>query len=132
MTNFLHLSVTLEDQIAIISLNRPPVNALSKRLLEELITALESLRQDDNVRVIIITSALEKVFCAGLDLEIIRGTTGLELRDFLEKLYVELYQLQHRLGKPTIAAVRGAARAGGMTIAVSCDMIIAGQNTTFG
>lgn len=132
MTSFEYIQVSIEDHIAVLSINRPPVNALNLTLLDEFINALKQMGDDKNVRVIVISSALNSVFCAGLDLEVIRGKSGLELRGFLEKLYIELYTVQHRLGKPTIAAVRGAARAGGMTIAVSCDMIVAGRSSTFG
>ena len=72
------------------------------------------------------------MFCAGLDLDIIRGKRAIETRGFLERLYFALNDIQYRMGKPTIAAVDGAARAGGMTIAISCDMVIAGDAATFG
>jgi len=81
---------------------------------------------------VIITSALEKAFCAGLDLSVVNGVDGEGMRGFLERLYLELNDVQYRLGKPSIAAVKGAARAGGMTVAVSCNMVIAGQGATFG
>ena len=67
------------------------------------------------------------MFCAGLDLDIVRGKPGIETKKFLERLYFALNDTQYRMGKPTIAAVDGAVRAGGMTIAISCDMIIAGD-----
>src|SRR5262249_45158089 len=50
----------------------------------------------------------------------------------LQELYVRLYDTQYNLGKPSIAAVGGAARGGGMTMAISCDVILAGQTATFG
>src|SRR3546814_10187069 len=53
-------------------------------------------------------------------------------RDFLNKLYIALADMQHALGKPSIAAVGGAARAGGMTLSISCNVIIAGRSATFG
>jgi enoyl-CoA hydratase/carnithine racemase len=51
---------------------------------------------------------------------------------FLERLYVQLWDVQCGLGKPSIAVVDGAARGGGMTLAISCDVIIAGKNASFG
>ena len=94
-------------------------------------TALAKARDDAAVRAVIIASA-HKVFCAGLDLDIIRGKRGTETKLFLERLYFALNDTQYRMGKPTIAAIDGAVRAGGMTIAISCDMIIAGDASTFG
>jgi enoyl-CoA hydratase len=121
----------VSEAIAEITLDRAPVNALSMPLIEHLLESLARARDDDSVRAVIITSA-HKVFCAGLDLDIIRGKRGTEAKAFVERLYFALNDIQYRMGKPTIAAIDGAARAGGMTIAISCDMIIAGEGATFG
>lgn len=128
-TELVHTSVA--DAIAEITLDRAPVNALSMPLIDALLAALQKARDDTAVRAVIIRSA-HKVFCAGLDLDIIRGKRGTETKLFLERLYFALNDMQYRMGKPTIAAVDGAVRAGGMTIAISCDMIIAGEGSTFG
>src|SRR5262245_62646984 len=114
-----------------IMLDRAPVNALSMPLIDALLAALAKARDDETVRAVIVGSA-HKVFCAGLDLDIVRGKPGIETKKFLEKLYFALNDTQYRMGKPTIAAIDGAVRAGGMTIAISCDMIIAGDASTFG
>ncbi|VIO76482.1 2,3-dehydroadipyl-CoA hydratase [Bradyrhizobium ivorense] len=129
MTDLVRYSIA--DQIAEIVLDRAPVNALSIPLIDALLAALAKARDDAAVRAVIIHSA-HKVFCAGLDLDIIRGKPAIEVKGFLERLYFALNDTQYRMGKPTIAAVDGAVRAGGMTIAISCDMIIAGDGATFG
>ena len=122
----------VRDRVAEIVLDRPPVNALSLELIEGVIAAFRRAAADDTVRAVLLSSANPKVFCAGLDLDIVKGKPGREMRRFLERLYVEYSDVQYRLGKPSIAAVAGAARAGGMTLAVSCDMIVAGDTATFG
>ena len=121
----------VSDAIAQITLDRAPVNALSMPLIDALLEALEKAKDDASVRAVIICSA-HKVFCAGLDLDIVRGKRGTETKLFLERLYFALNDVQYRMGKPTIAAVDGPARAGGVTIAILCDMIIAGEAATFG
>ena len=70
-------------------------------------------------------------FCAGLDLAMLLGKSGEQVRAFLQALYVDLNDAQYNLGKPSIAAVGGAARGGGMTIAISCDVILAGEQRKF-
>jgi len=121
----------VSDGIAEITLDRAPVNALSMPLIDALLEALGKARDDQSVRAVVIASA-HKVFCAGLDLDIVRGKRGIDAKLFLERLYFALNDMQYRMGKPTIAAIDGPARAGGMTIAISCDMIIAGDAATFG
>ena len=122
---------SVSDNIAEIMLDRAQVNALSMPLIDALLAALARARDDEAVRAVIIGSA-HKVFCAGLDLDIVRGKRAIDTKLFLERLYFALNDIQYRMGKPTIAAIDGAARAGGMTIAISCDMIIAGDASTFG
>ncbi len=84
------------------------------------------------MRAVVLSSDLPAMFCAGLDLDIILGSNEETVRAFLNRLYIELWDVQRTLGKPSIAAVDGAARGGGMTLAISCDMIIAGTGASFG
>lgn len=120
------------DGVAEITLDRPPVNALSLPLLDGLIAALRRAAADDGVRAVLLASALPRRFSAGLDLALVLGRTAAQVRPFLDKLYVELNDVQFNLGKPSIAVVGGAARGGGMTLAISCDVILAGESASFG
>jgi enoyl-CoA hydratase len=132
MTTHEDLRYDVSGRIAEISLARPPVNALSLSLLEELIAALRRAAADENVRAVVLTSALPRRFSAGLDLRLLLGKPASEVRELLDKLYVELAYAQYNLGKPSIAAVGGSARGGGMTLAISCDVLLAGKSATFG
>ncbi len=129
---FENIRYEIVDHIAVIGLNRWPVNALSLEFIDEIIAALRQAGEDDKVRVVIIKSELDDIFCAGLEMSAVKGVDGQGMRSFLERLYLELNDVQYRLGKPSIAAVEGAARAGGMTVAVSCNMVIAGESASFG
>jgi len=126
------LRYEVRDRIAQISLERPPVNALNLSLIEQIIAAFRRAAADESVRAVVLESAVPRRFCAGLDLDILRGTSGAGVRRFLDTLYVDLADAQYNLGKPSIAAVGGAARGGGMTLAISCDVLLAGQSATFG
>ena len=92
------------DKVAEITLDRPPVNAITIKLVEELLDAVAKAGKDDTVRAVIIRSA-HKVFCAGLDLDIVRGKSGVEVKGFVERLYFALNDIQYRLGKPSISMV---------------------------
>ena len=126
MTQVRHVHYDVIDAVAEITLDHPPVNAIDLELIQNVVNALERARRDETARAVILKSAHEKAFCAGLDLKALKGKGSRGMRELLDELYVGLFDVQYRLGKPSIAAVRGAARAGGMTLAVSCDMIIGG------
>jgi enoyl-CoA hydratase/carnithine racemase len=127
-----HVHYATADHIATITLARPPLNAFSIAFLDEIIAALRLAAADPDVRAVVLASEIPKMFCAGLDLDIILGSDEATVRAFLNRLYIELWDVQANLGKPTIAAIDGAARGGGMTLAISCDMIIASESASFG
>ena len=129
-TSLVHYEVT--DRIARIALDRPPVNALSVEMIRDVVAAFTTAASDDSVRAVLLTSAVARRFSAGLDLDILLGKPGEEVRKFVEQLYVALGNVQYNLNKPSIAVVGGTARGGGMTLAISCDVIIAGESATFG
>ena len=122
---FEHLDYSVDGGIAEIVMRREPVNAIDHALIDDINAAYREAKADPEVRAVILTSAFEQAFSAGMDLAMIRNGSGLDLRRYLEKLYFEMHDLQYRLGKPTIAALTGPARAAGVTLAVSCDVIIA-------
>lgn len=130
--SFEHLDYVVADRIAEITMRRAPVNAIDHALIEEINEAYRTAKADPEVRAIILTSAFDNAFSAGMDLAMIRHARGLDLRRYLEKLYFEMHDLQYRMGKPTIAALTGPARAAGVTLAVSCDVIVASETASLG
>ena len=126
------VSYSVSGRVARITLNRPPVNALNLDMIRAIVAALRRAGDDAAARAVIIASAVPRRFCAGLDLTLLLGKSGGQVRDLLQALYLDLHDAQCNLGKPSIAAVGGAARGGGMTLAISCDVIVAGEGTTFG
>jgi enoyl-CoA hydratase len=119
-------------RVAHIVLDRAPVNALSLDMIRAVIAALRQAAADDAARAVVLSSAVARHFCAGLDLAVLLGKSRDQVFEFVHALYVELHESQCNLGKPSIAAVGGSARGGGMTMAISCDVILAGQSATFG
>ncbi|MGL4290173.1 MAG: enoyl-CoA hydratase/isomerase family protein [Phreatobacter sp.] len=127
-----YIQYRVENHIARIVLNHAPANALSLPMVENLLDHLREARADDEVRAVVLESAIPRRFSAGLDINILSGGHGESIHALLRKHYVELSEAQYHLGKPSIAAVDGAARAGGMTLAISNDVLIAGKSATFG
>jgi enoyl-CoA hydratase/carnithine racemase len=123
----------VSDGVATVTLNRPEQrNALSGQMLEELVDAIGRVRDDDEVRAVVLTGAGEKVFCAGADLGGFAADAPLVAKHFSSDRFLELFRLLPRLGKPSLCAANGHVLAGGMGLALSCDLLIAKEGITFG
>jgi methylglutaconyl-CoA hydratase len=127
------LQLAVEDAIATITLNRPEKrNAVSFALVGELVAALDEVERSP-AQVLVVTGA-GKAFCAGLDLEELKALLG-KTHDENVKDSARMAALFRRIydfPKPTIAAVNGAAIAGGTGIATMCDFTIAVPEAKFG
>jgi enoyl-CoA hydratase len=118
------------DGVAKVTLHRPEaLNALSFALLEELVSALERLDQDRACRAIVITGSGDKAFAAGADIRELAVQTPVTL---LRDDEFARWERIKRIRKPLIAAVRGHALGGGCELAMTCDVIVAGDDATFG
>jgi enoyl-CoA hydratase len=121
-----------KDQIAKITFNRPSVlNALNRKTMEELGEALEKVRADDSVRVLILTGAGEKAFVAGADISELAQRTPVDGKDYTLFGQGVIHRLE-TLGKPSIAAINGFALGGGCEVALACSIRIAGKNAKLG
>src|SRR5215217_3184038 len=123
----------VKDGVARVTLNRPDQrNALNAELLGALVDAMKSARDDESVRAVVLTGAGEKVFCAGADLGGFAADVPLVDKHFASDLFLEFFRLLPRLGKPSLCAANGHVLAGGMGLALSCDLVIAKQGARFG
>lgn len=126
------LRYEVRDSIAEILLDSPPVNGITDEMLDTLMACLRRAGDDAGVRAIILGSTVPGLFCGGLDLKKFRTGSAAEVHRIVDKLYFQLHELQASLPKPVIAAISGAVRGGGMSIAITCDMIVAADDATFG
>jgi enoyl-CoA hydratase len=123
------------DNVGRITINRPDqLNAISRRTLEEMEHALKEFRNDQTIRVIILTGAGEKAFCAGADLKggIFTPETDSVRGARLARMGQEFTEMIEKYEKPVIAAVNGLALGGGCEIALACDIVVASENAQFG
>ena len=129
---FDNLLLDRDGRVACVTINRPAVlNALNTEMLDELRVAILDLRQDDDVRVVIVTGAGEKSFVAGADineLALQTPTTGREHALAGQ----QVFDLIENLGKPVIAAVNGFALGGGCELAMACTLRIAADTARLG
>ena len=126
------LIVEREDNLAIIKLNRPPVNPLNVKSYHEIYEAVCELDADDSVGAIIITGNGDKAFAAGLDVKDVMGKSVVETLDFLWTGPRRAFDKLTGIEKPTIAAVFGLALGGGCEVAMCCDLRIASEDAVFG
>ena len=121
-----------KEGIATITFNRPKVlNALNRKTIEELHHLLLDARDDDGVRVLILTGAGEKAFVAGADINELAQQTPVNGKEF--SLYGQsVLHLLETIGKPSICAINGFALGGGCELALSCSIRIASKNAKLG
>src|SRR6266536_3450628 len=130
---FQTLQLDYESAVATITLNRPEKrNALSIQLLNELLTALDEIEKSE-AEVLILTGA-GKAFCAGMDLDELKTLTGKSHDENVEdsRRMARVFRKLYDFPKPTIAAVNGAAIAGGTGLATMCDFTLASHEAKFG
>ena len=127
-----------ENNVATITLNRPEkMNAYSEVMVHEMLASLARARDDDEVRAVIITGA-GRGFCSGgeisADFQYPERYRGHRLESMLEmrENFHQLVRFLWRFDKPTVAAVNGAAVAGGLTLALCCDFRIAAESSKLG
>jgi enoyl-CoA hydratase len=118
-----------EEPIAVVRLNRPEQrNALSNRLMNELVGALENLDEDETIRCIVLTGD-ERAFAAGADIKELSDATNFELY-FGGR--IDKWDAIRKIRTPIVAAVSGYCLGGGCELAMACDLIIASETAQFG
>ncbi len=116
---------------AILTLDHPPVNVLSRAVLDELTVRLDEAERDPEVRAVILASASERAFAAGADIREMAPMGPDEARAHGARGQGVTRRIE-RLPLPVIAAVHGACLGGGCEIALACDFLIASEEATFG
>jgi len=128
MTDALVLSERRADGVATLRLNRPPMNALSERLLGELAEAARELALDEGVKAVVVCGG-EKAFAAGAD--IAEFGSGDDARR-IGACFRAAFDAVAAIPRPVIAAIRGFALGGGLELALACDLRVASESARLG
>ncbi|WP_428492085.1 enoyl-CoA hydratase/isomerase family protein [Rhodopila sp.] len=134
MTDPILLSET-SGHILVLTINRPErMNALSPELSDALVAAFVDAGADPAIRAIVLTAVGDRAFCAGADLKARaqQDAEGKPFQPLLSRVQRYLFEVVYETTKPTIAAVNGPAVAGGMELALACDIRIAADHARFG
>ena len=123
------LEFAREESFVVVTLNRPPANAISEQLMTELNAALSSVEEDDAVRSVIITGAGDRIFCAGADLG--SAFSGGSVATFIRFGNGVMRRIE-RFPKPVIAALNGHALGGGCEIAMACHFRLLKETARMG
>ncbi len=123
------LILTREESFAVITLNRPPANAISVDLMKELNAALSDVEADPAVRSVIITGAGDRIFCAGADLG--SAFSGPDVASFI-RFGNSVVRRIERFPKPVVAAINGHALGGGCEIAMGCHIRVLKETARMG
>jgi enoyl-CoA hydratase len=127
--------VEIKDHIATVTMDRPPVNAMSQSLVEAMAAAFDSFDDLPEVRVAILTGA-GKCFCAGADLKARGSASKTPRRPGAQRIYSragrEAFNSIMECPVPVIGAINGPALGGGLCMAAACDILVAAENATIG
>lgn len=130
MTEFETIKVERVDRVAILTINRPEkLNALNSTVHREGVAALDELREDESVRVVVITGTGEKAFIAGADISEFEGKTPVTQRATFHQR--TLFNSIDVFPKPVIAMVNGFCLGGGNELALACDLRVCSDNARF-
>ena len=132
MTDFQNIKLETKNHIAYITIDRPKVlNALNMATMQELKQAFASIKDDADVRVVILTGAGEKAFVAGADIGELSQHTPVSAKAYTHQGQAIIDSIEN-LGKPVIACINGFALGGGCEIAMACTMRLASENAKLG
>ncbi len=126
------IELQVRDHVALVTLQRPPVNATNRAMRLELTRLFDAIGDRQDIRAVVLTGA-GKTFCAGADIKERTELTG-EPGEYneLNRLAREMFYSILECPKPVVAAVNGHALGAGMAIALCCDILLASQDAVFG
>jgi enoyl-CoA hydratase len=125
------LKTGVEERVAWIEYQRPPLNAIDWKMLGEIPAALDAFLNDSGVRVIVFASALEKYFSTGADLRVLQAMGREGMRKWVETCHSIVRQMR-QAQKPLLAAIHGTAVGGGLEIVLHCDVRFAAASARLG
>lgn len=126
-----YLTLSVEDKVGIVKINRPPANALANALIVELNGLLDEIEKNDEIRVVVLHGE-GRFFSAGADIKEFTSVSSGEEFSKLAQSGQEVFERIERFSKPIIAAIHGAALGGGLELAMSCHIRYVSEDAKLG
>jgi enoyl-CoA hydratase/carnithine racemase len=124
-------SCKIEEGVALVTLNHPPVNALTPEMLTELEGTFDSLAMDEAVKIVVLTGA-GRFFVAGADIRVLASISSSAEGEAIARRGQTIFHNIEEIEKPVIAAINGACLGGGLELAMCCHIRIAAENARLG
>jgi 3-hydroxypropionyl-coenzyme A dehydratase len=132
MSSMKYVQIDLQNDIAILKINRPEaLNAMNLDVISELTRAMDLISVDQGIKVLIITGSGERSFCAGADISYMVNIDPVTAEKYASSAQSMLNKIE-KMEKPVIAAINGFALGGGCELALVCDLRIASENAKIG
>lgn len=126
------VKVTVEDRVAVVTIDHRPVNALDRQTLQELGQAIDALSAEPMAKVVVLTGGGSLAFVAGADIKEVSQLGSVEAAREMAVLGQSVFLKVQRLSKPVIAAINGVCLGGGLELAMACHLRISGDRARFG
>lgn len=127
-----NVKVTVEDRVAVVTIDHRPVNALDRQTLQELGQLIDAVQADDTIKVAILTGGGSLAFVAGADIKEVSQLGSVEAAKQMAALGQSVFLKLQRSSKPVIAAINGVCLGGGLELAMACHLRISGDRARFG
>jgi enoyl-CoA hydratase/carnithine racemase len=132
LTNREFVKASAEEELALLTIDRKPVNALNPQTLREFEACLVDIESDDTLKAVIVTGAGSMSFIAGADIKEISAITSADEAREISHLGQQVFMHIEHFKKPVIAAINGVCLGGGLELAMACHLRIAGDRCRFG
>ncbi len=132
LTSGQYVKVVTEDRVAVITIDHPPVNALSRQTLRELDQVLGQIAAEPTVKVVVLTGGGSFAFVAGADIKEVSQISSVQEAQEMSALGQAVFLKLQRFAKPVVAAINGVCLGGGLELAMACHLRISGDRARFG
>jgi len=130
MSNYEFIEVSVNNGVAVVNLNHPPLNILTDQIMKDMNAVLDELDRNRDVRAVVISTEGTKTFTAGVSIDQMNAADPIGIQEFNRK-FRDFARSIEKVSKPVIAAITGLCLGGGIEFSLACDFRICSEQTKF-